>query len=238
MLVRFHPLQTFSTPTMSSSTPDIYRHLLRLPRELRDLIYPDIVKQGDPIRLGYAEPHAITNPFHSNSMVAAEALEAFYKCNSFIISFDDDPKARPVARQHWKYHPFFPVIRHLIIEATESVINPEQANLEHFESLYWDSLARKNWTSLLSLDHLQTLEVRLEKRNDRNVSTFDFGPVLRELEHRASPPDIRVLTSLDRMLARLRDQMLQAAARVHLSLTESSNSTTTHIRLPLTRDLE
>ncbi|KAF2268774.1 hypothetical protein CC78DRAFT_529752 [Lojkania enalia] len=177
---------------------------LRLPRELRDLVYPDVVNQSSPIPLSNPEPHPITNPLLSNATVATEALEAFYANNTFIVPIPSTFGAPPT----WTAHPHLQFIRRVIATADEAFNIHDGNCLQRLsETMAPTEILHQYsyWTSLLSLTSLQSLTIHMEKRANLSLKSVEFAPTLYILRSRSPPPDIQFCISFDVRLKELWD---------------------------------
>lgn len=163
--------------------------LLRLPRELRDMIYPYLVAERNPISLSDSKPHPITDPTYSNAVVAPEALEAYYTHNTFILSIQ--PTKLPLASQRWGPHLEVAQshARSIIIAAEEPVkLLPPTLSFSDFEVQHANSPGRQIWRELLELPKLANLTIQMQKYYDDRFSWMLFAPVVMSL--RQQKPDL------------------------------------------------
>ncbi|KAH7130420.1 hypothetical protein B0J11DRAFT_251607 [Dendryphion nanum] len=180
--------------------------LLRLlPRELRDLIYPDVVSKHQPIPIRDIRPHNIVVPSQSNPTVAAEALEAYYKHNSFILDLERYP-------HYLGPHPDLAKsqIRHLVVQVTEASVpinmdyktyettlaSPSQSR-SFFKSHTYD---RQKWSVLLQFPKLESLCIKMQKRNDKSFMWWDFHPIIASIRDRQPSFKLTFWMSFDDML--------------------------------------
>lgn len=174
----------------TSWTPDIFgHHFLRLPRELRDLIYAE-VERGFPIDITDTDIHvAVEHP-----VIQAEWLEAIVKHSIFNIDLSDTQELqnRTVQRSIWGtsgslYEAF---MRQLVVNATEASL--PQTSLEEIEHecttvTPWH---RQEWNELLRLTQLEELTINLQKSQRKTFAWANFSPILIQL--RAQLPKLRI----------------------------------------------
>lgn len=170
------------------------------------MIYPDIVKEASPILLAstssttaHPDPHPIACVLSSNPIIAAEALEAFYQCNTFIL--DLDPYLGD--RKMW-IHDSIPrsYIRHLVVVVEEETWEESRPIVPfvEFEQKNWNSAKRRRWIELLTFPKLETLTVNMVKKERKTFFWMFFSPILYELRARNSGFQIRFNVSFDQML--------------------------------------
>ncbi|KAF2655580.1 hypothetical protein K491DRAFT_692781 [Lophiostoma macrostomum CBS 122681] len=174
--------------------------LLHFPREIRDMIYPYILTSSTPISLTTlnASPHPLTCPETTHPIIFAEALEAFYTCNTFIVhttkhgGFTSDTNSGP--------HPdlLHHQLRHLIVAAVESTSRWEPPSDGH--GAVYIAYGTALWTPLLSFPRLQSLTIRMQKSHDSLLVWEDFAPILFSLRERLPNLRIRVEMSFDALL--------------------------------------
>ncbi|KAF2871765.1 hypothetical protein BDV95DRAFT_594825 [Massariosphaeria phaeospora] len=173
--------------------------MLRLPRELRDMIYPHIVAETHPIPLSAPNPHAITSPRASHPTIAAEALESFYQTNTFILDFHIIP--RHISPLRWGPHPaLLPHIRHLHVQTSEPLTYSRHLNYSDAEHWHAQTPDRGRWSKLLDLPRLETLAVYMQKTEEPYFLFQVFSPVIYELRARDPAPDVTFLVSFDDVL--------------------------------------
>lgn len=167
--------------------------LLRLPRELRDLVYPHIVEETDPVDLNHARPHKITDPTRSNSIVASESLEAYYAHNTFIVTFSGYERLPPTQRWGPNITLVQSQIRTLVVECEEptSPLHP---------TLVEQSIESHIWKELFSLPRLSNLEVRMQKRYDEELYWQPITPVLLYLQDQNPRFEFKFTISFDDLL--------------------------------------
>ena len=163
--------------------PDL---LLRLPRELRDPIYEWALEAASSFPLKDAHVDGIHPVFTKNRTLYYEALEAFYKVNTFVLDLSSEPflltdskSSYPEAKMH---------IRRLVVTGDECV--PPGCSHDEYEQQYRSTYYRRRWAQLLDVPNLQTLEINLQKAHEDNLQIFDFGPILYHL--RALRPDLEL----------------------------------------------
>jgi len=151
--------------------------LLRLPRELRDPIYHYALETSSPIPMRGSHFQGTSSIFQKNPTLYSEALEAFYKINTFTLTLPLNPLhlsgawgPYPQAKTH---------IRHLIVTADECF--PTRCSYEDYEQKYQGARYRRRWAQFLDVPHLQSLTVNLQKAHEDNLCTLDFGPILYHL---------------------------------------------------------
>ncbi|KAF1950797.1 hypothetical protein CC80DRAFT_496521 [Byssothecium circinans] len=163
--------------------PDL---LLRLPRELRDEIYKEVLEQSGQIPLKGSYYNGLPPLFWKDPNLHVEALEIFYTVNRFFMSLEGNANT-PLTDQWGPYPEAKANIRHLTVTCAESFF-PKSAT--EFEETLWCSRERRRWEQLLELPHLTTLTIQMQKTHDTSLFTLDFGPILYQL--RATHPDIKI----------------------------------------------
>ena len=184
---------------MTYRSPSTFSELfLRLPRELRDLIYPPLVACSQPQSLNDQHVPSITSHYITGPIISAEAREAYFVYNTFIVHFE--PAKQPVPADCWGPwdQVLKPLIRHLIVHADEPI--QLHVTSEQYETNHFYSTDRQMWQSLLSLPSLQTVEVRLQKWYDDSLSWYAFAPVLHQLRHQKTNLDLKFTVSFDTVL--------------------------------------
>jgi hypothetical protein len=193
-------------------------YLLRFPRELRDMIYPDVVREAFPVPLispylenglsstlfhvdhSYPRPHLITSANKSNPTVAAEALEAYWNSNTFIVDLDPvltesrawAPSAIPRSQVH-----------HLVVSVNEEVQSrhpTSKADFLAFEHQHWNNPKRQRWSELLSFSNLKTLSINMQKENPTEFCWMFLSPIICALRIRQPSLQIKFQVSFDEML--------------------------------------
>ncbi|KAF2129591.1 hypothetical protein P153DRAFT_22269 [Dothidotthia symphoricarpi CBS 119687] len=170
----------------SSSTEDLLGYyFLKLPRELRDLVYFYLVTDSSPIVV----TDVVLQPIIPHPTLAAEVLEATYTYNTFetTISHDAENASRNIWKQQAKYTKY---IRHVIINTTEVGINLDAcSDGSALERMEYDCTVRrphirKPWEDLLELPRLESLVINLQKRESAVFDWANFSPILYELRAR------------------------------------------------------
>jgi hypothetical protein len=163
------------------------------------MIYPYILTTSTPIPLETLtkSPHPLTCP-GAHPMLAAEALEAFYKHNTFIIQ--TSRHGGFTASTNWGPHPdlLHQHTRHLIISAFESTSRWEPAS--DTSPAVFIAYGTCLWTPLLAFPRLQSLTIKLQKQHDSFLVWQDFAPILFTLRSRFPNLQSRVEISFDAML--------------------------------------
>jgi hypothetical protein len=197
--------------------PPSERHvslLVRLPRELRDMIYPYIVTEPDPVPLSDSHPQresqAIMDTATFNDIIAAEALEAYYGCNTFILCFQPTKNAAPASL--WGPHGELARtnIRHLLVKADEPVSKP-YSTFADYETRYWYSADRQMWSQLLHVPKLTSLTVELQKWYHESLSWMDYAPIICLLRTQKAALDFKFTISFDDLL---RKQFIRPTWRI------------------------
>jgi hypothetical protein len=193
-------------------------YLLRFPRELRDMIYPDVVREASPVPLispylenglsstlfhidhPYPKPHLITRADRSNPTVAAEALEAYWNSNTFIVDLDP---ALPELRT-W-VHSAIPrsQVHHLVISVNEEIHSghpKSRADFLAFEHQHWNNHKRRRWSELLGFSNLKTLSINMHKQHPTEFCWMFLSPILYTLRTRQPGLQIKFQVSFDEML--------------------------------------
>lgn len=187
------------SPAQSTSTDLLGYHFLRLPRELRDLIYPYIVIEDTPIHLSRTAWHLkITNP-----IVFAEYLEAVYTHNTVIVTFSDPIHIRygTTPGSIWGLHPQFKqYIRHLVVETTEARLHETKLLQLERECTVTNPEVRKEWTELLELPRLEDLTINMQKYSASQFAWANFSPILYQLRDNLPKLTITFNISYDRLL--------------------------------------
>ncbi|KAF2703685.1 hypothetical protein K504DRAFT_538778 [Pleomassaria siparia CBS 279.74] len=197
--------------------------LLRFPRELRDMIYPDIVKEELPVSVSnlvisgeeghVKEPnarppptqHPIICPQKSHPIIAAEALEAFWQCNTFVLNFEALVASGRTLDARPKSH-----IRHLVVSAREEQINAlyqggNRVSCVEFECRHRSDPERRRWCELLTFPRLESLTINMIKRKRKRLCWMYFSPILHALREQQPGIKISFNVSFDEMLERDRN---------------------------------
>jgi|SRR5690242_17983136 len=191
------------------NSPHIFQELfLRLPRELRDLIYAEVFRDSAPVRLEDVQISLAGLPLLAPSNVVQnltnETMEAFYAHNTFKISVAE-PKPGEVASSlgHSMFPRYEKFIRKLVVHAEEALLG-STTNLELLEMncRTRQQGSRARWESLLQLPRLEHLTICLQKQQNDRLCWGDFSPVLHQLRERFPKLRISLSISFDTMLAR------------------------------------
>jgi len=218
--------------------------LLLLPRELRDMIYPHIVREATPIILASSPDSLIperdrvkqaTSGLHpiacaesSHPIIAAEALEAYWQCNVFAL----DLHPTCMIENTW-IHGGAPKsqIRHLVVfvEEEPSAIFSTQSSsygsadhLALFERTHWDVPKRQKWNELLAFPKLESLTINMVKVLNTNFDWLFPGPILMELRSQNPSIQISFNISFDEILEEAWNQPGWAPAIVPYGVAASS----------------
>ena len=184
---------------------------LRLPRELRDLVYANVYDNSAPVPMEHidSDPAILilfeTNGHEVDPEYRAEILEAFYTHSTFVVTFlDPQHQTREDWHVQWSPYPqYHKYIRNLEIHAQESNLGPtvDLENIEH-DCLGGLGLRRSYWERLLELPRLEKLTIRLQKRHNSHFVWADFSPVLIQLRERLPNIQIAFYVSFDTLLER------------------------------------
>ena len=193
------------------ASPPISKELfLRLPRELRDLVYAEVFCHAPSISL-----HNIQIESAGLALLAAdetgphlkdEILEAVYTHSTIIIPFSDPRGSGYTCSIGGSAHPQHEEhIRKAIILAEESEL-PCTESLEHLETLCRSNdlgNTRAQWEGILSLPRLEHLTVRLQKKVSTHPSWADFSPIIVQLRKNLPKLEIAFTVSFDALLERV-----------------------------------
>ncbi|KAK7188015.1 hypothetical protein PSPO01_05709 [Paraphaeosphaeria sporulosa] len=184
-----------SWPTSALHNADL---LYKLPRELRDKVYVDVLNADCPV--GLTEdllPH-IPPILRGNPDLLPEALEMLTKTQTFTWDFDD-PRIYPLVWTRECVQPYD--VRHLDITCSEYMEHFGLDGLEEHENMYRDSVPRVLWERLMQFPRLQNLTIYMQKNMEpKALNTLDFGPVLYNLRAKLSKINIKFFLSFDEML--------------------------------------
>jgi hypothetical protein len=194
----------------NDASPPISKELfLRLPRELRDLIYAEVFSDAAPvslhdIRIGPAGL-ALLAADETNLNIKSEILEAIYTHSTLIIPFSDPRGSEHTCSIGGSAHPQHEEhIRKAIILAEESEL-PCTESLEHLETVCRSTdlgNTRAQWKGLLNLTRLEHLTIRLQKKLSAHFSWADFSPIIVQLRRNLPKLKITFTVSFDTMLER------------------------------------
>ena len=193
------------------ASPPISKELfLRLPRELRDLIYAEVFSDADPVSLHDVKIGpvglALLAADETDLDLKSEILEALYNHSTLIIPFSDLRGSEYTcsiggsAHQQHEEH-----IRNIIILAEESGM-PCYDSLEHLETVCRSNglnNTRAQWEGLLNLPRLEHLTIRLQKKLSTHLSWSDFSPIIVQLRKNLPKLKITFTVSFDTMLERV-----------------------------------
>lgn len=203
------------TPRSPPKTDRLGYHFLKLPRELRDLIYPYFIPREAPTPLTdtYVKP-ALWHP-----SIKEELLEAEFTYNTFIVKFshsssDGSSELSASARMHygnlrnellqfsiWNPHAEYrKFIRHLIINTKEVALeDTDLLSLEH-ECTVTRPEVREEWEELLELPRLESLTINMDKVLPNRFSWANFSPILYELRSKLPKLDLTFNLTFDGLL--------------------------------------
>ena len=188
-------------------------NFLRLPRELRDIIYAEVYGGLKPVplegvQLGPAGMAlSAAGGFTMDPGFATEILEAFYAHNTFSVNLPYHRDGADACTVKWCPHPQYrQYIRQLIVDAHEADITMFNS-LEDLEHGCTDTSrlahhSRADWEHLLALPRLERLSIRLQKHQTNYLSWADFSPILAELRDRLPKLHILFSISFDTLLER------------------------------------
>ena len=193
------------------ASPPISKELfLRLPRELRDLIYAEVFSDADPVSLHDVKIGpaglALLAADETDPDLKSEILEALYTHSTLTIPFSDPLGSEYTcsiggsAHQQHEEH-----IRKAIILAEESEL-PCTESLEHLETVCRSNdlnNTRAQWEGLLNLPRLEHLTIRLQKKLSTHLSWSDFSPIIVQLRKNLPKLKITFTVSFDTMLERV-----------------------------------
>ncbi|KAJ4301578.1 hypothetical protein N0V90_003671 [Kalmusia sp. IMI 367209] len=170
---------------------------IRLPRELRDEIYAEVLKVASSMSIISSQVRHIPPVFREDPTLLIEALEVFYKNNTFILDLETILQ-NPLAESSGSYSQAKQHVRQLIVECSErfSCIT----DVEEYERTYRASRDRRRWEQLLEVPHIQELIINMQKMHDCSLFTLDFGPVLYALRKRNPGLNVVFNISFDSIL--------------------------------------
>jgi hypothetical protein len=186
--------------TPKSTTPDRFGfYFLRLPRELRDLIYAE-VERDFPIDITNTDIHvAVEHP-----IIQAEWLEAIVKHSIFNIDLSDPQELqnRTVQRCIWGtrgplYESF---MRRLVVNATEASLPQTSLEETEHECTTGSPWHRQEWNELLRLSQLEELTINLQKSQRKTFAWANFSPVVIQLREQLPKLRITLNVSFDTIL--------------------------------------
>lgn len=169
------------------------QRMLQLPRELRDLIYLHIVREDSPIDITNRNIQvSLRHP-----ILSAEWLEAIYAHNICSVTFHDSslPKGGNLPRSLWGALPYYKqFIRDLEVNATEGLLHERDLEALELECTTKKPDYRRQWSELLELPRLESLTIKLQKRNRNLFVWANFSPILYLLRERN--PKLRITFNL------------------------------------------
>jgi hypothetical protein len=185
-------MNTMATPHMSielSPTLDqLADSIMRLPRELRDMVWAYTVQQEEPVNI----TKSIAQFNVANTTILAELREAAYTHNTLVVTFsnpahiqDDTTPAIWGAHPEYKRH-----IQTLIVEVTEPPTYPTDLLAREGEYPRSESSLRKQWNELLYLPRLESLTINMQKLSATRFGWPVFTPILLQL--RSSLPKLHI----------------------------------------------
>lgn len=181
----------------------IINNILRLPRELRDLICAHVVTTDRSIN--FIETSIQLNV--KNEVIRQELWEAIYTHNTISLDFSDVQQLKHGhVRDNWGPHPQLRhCIRKLEVYALESPLHETDLELLEHKCTSLQPSARAEWAEILELPRLENLSIYLQKQHASRLSWANFSPVAYEL--RASRPNITVSfnVSYDQLLKQFWD---------------------------------
>ncbi|KAJ4990299.1 hypothetical protein SVAN01_04181 [Stagonosporopsis vannaccii] len=181
---------------------------LRLPRELRDLIYADIFCDLAPIPLEDVQNSLAAFPLLAPEEMIRnttyEAMEALYSHATIRISVaEPQPGEVTCSLGHSTFPQYEKLIRKLVVHAEEALLSGA-ASLDHLEidrRGRWQG-TRARWEALLQLPRLEKLTVYLQKEQNDRFCWADFTPVLLQLREHLPKLHMSFSVSFDTLLAR------------------------------------
>lgn len=185
-------------------------NFLKLPKELRDLIYAELYSGSAPVPLEDVQIGpaglallAIEDQEMDQSLVA-EILEAFYTHHTFSLTLSDTNDVRHICPADCSVSPQYEeYIRKLVVNAEEAELGGT-TSLEALELRCLDVLhpTRARWEGLLKLPRLEQLSIRLQKRTNHHFSWADFSPILIQLRKNLPKLQVSFSISFDTLLER------------------------------------
>jgi hypothetical protein len=206
--------------TVQSPLSSLGQRFIKLPRELRDLVYFYIVYDEDdtPLELTRSDFQV---PL-SHSTISAEWLEAAYTHRVCRVTFSDPKLLRDgsIKDNIWGPYPQHKhCIRRLIVNTPEasivgaSVFGNDPEDLEH-KCTFTQPEVRQEWNELLSLPRLEYLKIELQKSAPDAFTWSNFGPILYQLREQLPKLCIELFISFD--------EILEHSWNAHLSLNPES----------------
>lgn len=201
-------------PQHATSLRTFKHHFLRLPRELRDIIYAEIYYNPlpEPISLNtiQIEPAglALLAEDKTGLDLKPEILEALYTYNTFHVTFQDphDTKNTTSPTGLSAFPQYEEYIRNLTVYAEEDVtfLRGKPNALENFElqCVLGQNASRAQWERLLKLSRLEQLTIRFQKAHASHFSWADFSPILIELRNTLPRLRLSFCVSFDTLLER------------------------------------
>ncbi|KAH7062020.1 hypothetical protein BKA63DRAFT_573224 [Paraphoma chrysanthemicola] len=174
------------------------QRLLRLPRELRDLVYSYIVREDSPVDLTNGNIQiSLRYP-----IISAEWLEAVYTHNACSVTFYDSDLGDSVPpRSLWGTFPSYKRhVRDLEVNATEALLQETELEALELECTTQQPRCRRRWNELLGLPCLENLTIKFQKRNRNSFAWANFSPILYRLRERNQRLRITFNVSFDNIL--------------------------------------
>lgn len=182
-------------PPASTINPALF---LRLPRELRDEIYFEVLRDGPAVSLIQSQVRYIPSVFQQEDILLNEALEIYYRVQTLKLDLEvstpdgcvDDLLHDPDIKQK---------VRRLVVQCDER--DSYHSNAKEYEEHSRKSRDRRRWEQLLDMPHLEDLTINMQKHHDcAALFTLDFAPILQALRKRT--PGIKIVfnISFDSML--------------------------------------
>jgi hypothetical protein len=189
------------TRTIQSPSTHLGQRFLKLPRELRDLIYFHIVYDDADTPLDFTSFDIQVPLYHS--AISAEWLEAAYTHRICRVTFSDPELLRNdlIQGNIWGPYPQHKhLIRRLIVNAPEaSIFGSNPTDLENKCSTV-QSEVRQEWNELLMLPRLESLRIELQKNASDAFGWVNFSPIVYQLREQIPRLFIELYISFDMIL--------------------------------------
>jgi hypothetical protein len=185
---------------VQSSSSSLGQRFVKLPRELRDLVYFYIVYDEDDTPLDLTRS-GIQLPL-SHSTISAEWLEAAYTHRVCRVTFSDPTLLRngAIKENIWGPYPEHKhCIRRLIVNTPEVPISGNLEDLEH-RCAFSQPKVRQEWNELLMLPRLESLRIELQKKAPDAFTWANFGPVVYKLREQIPSLRVELYISFDTIL--------------------------------------
>jgi hypothetical protein len=155
-----------------------------------------------------------------DSTLREEALEAFYKINTFKLNLPSDPQSNFSdawgSNPHSKMH-----IRHLIVSCNECCSS--FSDFHGYEQKLWAYYPRQRWAQFLEMPHLQSLTINMQKACEGNIFTLDFSPVIYHLRTLRPSLTLTFNISFDAITEYLWKDPREEYANFHLAVSSMYN---------------